>query len=159
MILIALGSNLPFAGKAPPEVVTAAIETLAREGIEIVARSRLYSSAPWPTSDQPRFANAVARVKTALDPPALMARLHRIEHDFGRMRGEPNAARTLDLDLIDYDGRVVEGPISLPHPRLAERAFVLLPLAEVAPEWVHPVTGAGVAALIAALPPQDVRLI
>lgn len=159
MILIALGSNLPFGEKTPPEVVNTAIGTLAREGIEIVARSRLYSSAPWPASDQPRFVNAVARVRTTLDPSALMALLHRIEHDFGRVRGALNTARTLDLDLIDYDGRVMNGELKLPHPRLAERGFVLLPLAEVAPEWSHPVTGKGVAALIAALPPQDVQLI
>jgi len=159
MILIALGSNLPFAGKSPSEVVIAAIERLALEGVDIVANSRLYSSAPWPLSDQPRFVNALVRVTTTFDPPELMAHLHRIESGFGRVRGERNAARTLDLDLIDYDGRVMNGALNLPHPRLAERAFVLLPLAEVAPDWVHPVTGKGVAELISALPPQDVRLI
>ena len=159
MILIALGSNLPFTDKQPPEVVTAALATLEREGIVIEARSRFYSTAAWPDPTQPRYVNAVARVRTTLDPEALMARLHRIEQDFGRMRDAPNAPRTLDLDLIDYDGQIMKGTLSLPHPRLASRAFVLKPLAEVAPEWSHPETGQSVAALIAALPPQDVRLI
>jgi 2-amino-4-hydroxy-6-hydroxymethyldihydropteridine diphosphokinase len=159
MILIALGSNLPFADKQPPEVVIAAMATLEREGIAIDARSRFYSTAAWPDPMQPRYVNAVVRVRTALDPPALMERLHRIEQEFGRVRGAPNAPRTLDLDLIDYDGRIMRGALTLPHPRLASRAFVLEPLAEVAPEWTHPETGETVAALIAALPPQDVRLI
>jgi 2-amino-4-hydroxy-6-hydroxymethyldihydropteridine diphosphokinase len=96
-------------------------------------------------------------VETALDPTALMAALHRIEDRFGRARRVRNAARTLDIDLIDYDGRVMNGPLILPHPRLTERAFVLLPLADVAPDWRHPVTGRSVAELIASLPPQDVR--
>jgi 2-amino-4-hydroxy-6-hydroxymethyldihydropteridine diphosphokinase len=157
MILIALGSNLPFENENPPGVVNAAIDALSRHGIEIVARSRLYSTASWPDPDQPRFVNAVARVRTTLDPEALMATLHEIEHAFGRVRGEANAPRTLDLDLIDYDGRVMNGALTLPHPRLATRGFVLFPLSEVAPDWVHPLSGMGVAALIAALPPQDVR--
>jgi len=159
MILIALGSNLPFADKQPPEVVNAALATLEREGIVIEARSHFYSTAAWPDPTQPRYVNAVARVRTTLDPEALMERLHRIEQDFGRTRDAPNAPRTLDLDLIDYDGRIMKGPLSLPHPRLTNRAFVLKPLAEVAPDWTHPETGQSVAALIAALPPQDVRLI
>ena len=86
-----------------------------------------------------------------------MHRLHAIEDRFGRKRGAPNAARSLDIDLLDYDGRVMNGALILPHPRLSGRGFVLLPLAEVAPNWVHPVTGQGVAALIASLPPQDAR--
>jgi 2-amino-4-hydroxy-6-hydroxymethyldihydropteridine diphosphokinase len=139
--------------------VTAALATLEREGIAVEARSRLYSTAAWPDPAHPRYVNAVARVRTTLDPPSLMERLHRIEQDFGRVRGAANASRTLDLDLIDYDGRIMKGALTLPHPRLASRGFVLKPLAEVAPGWTHPETGETVAALIAALPPQDVRLI
>jgi 2-amino-4-hydroxy-6-hydroxymethyldihydropteridine diphosphokinase len=78
--------------------------------------------------------------------------LHRIESDYGRTRSaKRNAPRTLDLDLIDYDGRVEEGPPLLPHPRLADRAFVLIPLSDIAPDWRHPVTGHSVTELVAAL--------
>jgi len=157
MILIALGSNLPFAGKSPREILDAAIDAMSREQIAVIARSQFYTTAPSPPSDQPRFVNAVVRVETSLAPEELMHRLHAIEDRFGRVRGEPNAARTLDIDLLDYDGRVMNGALILPHPRLSGRGFVLLPLGEVAPNWVHPVTGQGIAALIAALPPQDAR--
>jgi 2-amino-4-hydroxy-6-hydroxymethyldihydropteridine diphosphokinase len=157
MILVALGSNLPLEGAAPQETLEAALAAMAGEKIEVRACSRFYSTAPVPPSDQPRYVNAVACVQTALDPEALMMALHRIETRFQRLRDVANAARTLDLDLIDYDGRVVNGALILPHPRAHLRSFVLLPLAEVAPEWRHPVSGQSVAALIASLPPQDVQ--
>jgi 2-amino-4-hydroxy-6-hydroxymethyldihydropteridine diphosphokinase len=157
MILVALGSNLPLEGAAPQQTLEAALAAMADEGIEVRARSRFYSTAPVPASDQPRYVNAVARVETSLDPEALMAALHRIEARFERRRGPPNASRTLDLDLIDHDGRVMNGALILPHPRAHLRGFVLLPLAEVAPGWRHPASGQSVAELIASLPPQDVR--
>jgi len=127
---------------------------LSEAGVAVVARSRWYRSAPVPASPQPWFVNGVAAVATGLGPVPLLALMHRIEARFGRVRAAANAARTLDLDLLDYDGMVRgagEAPI-LPHPRLHERAFVLLPLAELAPDWRHPVTGAAIAGLIAALP-------
>jgi 2-amino-4-hydroxy-6-hydroxymethyldihydropteridine diphosphokinase len=108
-----------------------------------------------PPSDQPWFVNEVIAVKTELSPRDLLALLHRVEAQFGRERGEPNAARTLDLDLLAYDDRVQpggEGEPMLPHPRLHRRAFVLHPLAEVAPHWRHPITGDTVEHLIAVLP-------
>ena len=107
-----------------------------------------------PSSDQPWFVNAVAAVDTALGPAALLDGLLAVERRFGRVRKGRWEARALDLDLLDYRGLVRDGtpPPELPHPRLAGRAFVLLPLAEVAPEWRHPVTGIAVAALIADLP-------
>ena len=95
-----------------------------------------------PPSDQPWFVNGVAAVATALAPAPLLALLHRIEAAFGRDRKAPNAPRTLDLDLIALGRTVLEGPpIVLPHPRAAERLFVMGPLAEIAPGWVHPVSG------------------
>jgi 2-amino-4-hydroxy-6-hydroxymethyldihydropteridine diphosphokinase len=109
-----------------------------------------------PPSDQPDYVNGVVAVETRLSPAALLARLHEIERAFGRERRIPNAARTLDLDLIAYHDRVTgpeEGAPILPHPRLAERAFVLLPLQELAPGWRHPVSCVSIADLIRALPP------
>ena len=84
-----------------------------------------------------------------------MARLHAVERKFGRVRGARNAPRTLDLDLLDYNGRIEGGPPVLPHPWIETRAFVLVPLADVAPSWKHPVSGRDVRALIAALPEQE----
>ena len=162
MILIALGANLPSPAGSPRETLEAALAALEGEGLRIVARSRWWSTAAVPPSDQPRYVNGVARIEASLDPAALLAALHRIEDRFGRRRGEPGAARSLDLDLLDHDGAVRDGagggPV-LPHPRLHERAFVLRPLAEVAPGWTHPVTGKTVERLIAELPDQDCRLI
>ncbi len=158
-VLIGLGANLdhPRYG-GPRATLEAALSRLTCPEIRILARSRWYRSAPLPVSDQPWFVNGVVALETALDPAALLVRLHALEADFGRRRGRPNAARTLDLDLLDYRGRI-SGPGAqpeLPHPRLSGRAFVLLPLAEVAPDWRHPVSGRGLEALIAELP-EDQR--
>jgi 2-amino-4-hydroxy-6-hydroxymethyldihydropteridine diphosphokinase len=154
-ILIALGANLPSRAGGPRDTLEAAISELNFADVLTRQRSRWFSSPAWPPSDQPPYVNGVIAVETALDPTALLALLHRVEDAFGRVRGAPNAARPLDLDLLAYGDRVQapapgEGPI-LPHPRLAERAFVLLPLAEVAPAWRHPVTGQSVQDLIRAL--------
>lgn len=164
MILIALGANLATRAFGPPEAgLRAALAAMPGDGLAVVRRSRFYRSAPVPPSAQPWYVNAVAEVATTLGPRELLRVLLAIEARFGRIRGERNDARALDLDLIDYDGRVGHWPASndlpglvLPHPRAAERAFVLMPLAELAPGWRHPATGAGVGALIAALPPGQV---
>ncbi len=154
MILIGIGANLPHPRYGPPRATCgAALAQLAGGGkLAIVGRSHWYRSAPVPVSDQPWFVNAVARVETGLEPAALLALLLATEEAFGRRRGQPNAARTIDLDILAYGRRVSDGTPTLPHPRLAERAFVLLPMADVAPAWQHPATGADVATMIAALP-------
>jgi 2-amino-4-hydroxy-6-hydroxymethyldihydropteridine diphosphokinase len=157
MILVALGANLPGPGGAPPRAMLAwalgRINALPR--LRLQAVSRLWDSAPVPPSGQPRYLNAVAAYAGRAEPEALLAALHALEAEAGRVRGERDAARTLDLDLLDLDGLVRASAPVLPHPRLAGRGFVLRPLAEVAPSWRHPVTGASVEALLAALPAAE----
>jgi 2-amino-4-hydroxy-6-hydroxymethyldihydropteridine diphosphokinase len=141
MILIALGANLPSAAGPPAETLRAALGVLAEAGVEPINISSLHETVAWPDPDDPPFVNAVAEVTTNLSPPELLRVLHKIERQFGRERSVRNAPRTLDLDLLDYDGRIDAGPPVLPHPRMHERAFVLAPLAEIAPDWRHPVSG------------------
>jgi 2-amino-4-hydroxy-6-hydroxymethyldihydropteridine diphosphokinase len=159
MILVAIGGNLPAAGGEQPLLVCrAAAESLrGLAHLRVVSVSRWYQSEPIPPADQPPYINGVVRLEGAAEPEWLLARLQRIEQAAGRTRSTQNDARTLDLDLIDLNG-LVRGPAEadpvLPHPRAHLRAFVLLPLADVAPDWVHPVSRHTVARLIADLPPQ-----
>ena len=158
MIYVALGSNLPGKHGSPLQTLEAAIERFSTHGLSVRARSFWHETAPVPVSEQPNYINGVVSVATPLDAPATLAALHAIEAEFGRCRSVPNAARVLDLDLIDFGGAVRNSDPLLPHPRLADRAFVLYPLRDVAPDWVHPILGQGVSTLIAALPPgQAIR--
>jgi 2-amino-4-hydroxy-6-hydroxymethyldihydropteridine diphosphokinase len=153
MTFIALGSNLPTDRYGTPlQSLVAAIGHLSDAG-DIMGQSRWYKSAPVPVSDQPDFINGVVSLKTNMSPESLLLALHRIEREFGRRRGVKNEARVLDLDLIDYDGRVIDNEkIRLPHPRMQGRRFVLLPLRDIAPSWVHPVSSRTIDDLIAELP-------
>lgn len=160
--LIAFGANLPTDQYgAPAQTLKAALEHLAQDGrVSIKVVSSFYETAPVPISDQPWYVNGVAWVETDLSAHDLLLKLHEVEAEFGRVRRERNAARVIDLDLIAYgrDLIVEEGGINVPHPRMAERAFVLLPLRDVAPDWVHPVLGRTVGDLISDLPDdQQIR--
>jgi 2-amino-4-hydroxy-6-hydroxymethyldihydropteridine diphosphokinase len=153
---IGLGSNRPFWRRSPASLVVLAARTLGQLGAA-VSLSPLYRSEAWPDSSAPDYVNGVARVETDLGPDAMLAALQAIEAAFGRRRSDDPAQRyaprSLDLDLLDHGGAVLAtDSLSLPHPGLAERDFVLKPLADLDPLWRHPVRGAAVAELLATLP-------
>ncbi len=139
-VIVALGSNLSGHYDSPQRVLEAALEAMKQAGIGLVSVSPFWRSQAWPDPSDPDYVNAVCLVRTDLAPGALLALLHGIEREFGRDRGVANAPRILDLDLIAY-GRLVSSEPALPHPRAHERLFVMGPLAQIAPEWVHPVLG------------------
>lgn len=138
-IVVALGSNDCGVWRDCCEALEAALARFRGEGMDVVARSSWWRSAAWPDPTDPPFLNGVVIIRTEHEPRDLMAALGRIEAAFGRQRIAANAPRTLDLDLIAY-GRMtgnLDGLI-LPHPRAAQRLFVMGPLAEIAPDWAHP---------------------
>jgi 2-amino-4-hydroxy-6-hydroxymethyldihydropteridine diphosphokinase len=158
---IALGANLPSPAGPPDATLAAVLPLLASNG-SIAARSSLYSTAPvgFPPGiiAQPRFLNAVVALSTNLSPRILLDALFAIERHFGRERSAalPNGPRTVDLDLLLYGDLVLsEFDLEIPHPRLAERAFVLVPLVEIAPNTVDPRSGLTASQLLANLAPAD----
>ena len=154
---IGMGANLPRAAGAPEATLAAAVVRFGSLG-RVAARSHLYSTKPVGFADQPRFVNAVVALETAMPPRPLLEGLLAIEREFGRDRsaGIPNGPRTLDLDILLYgDRNISEAGLEIPHPRLAERCFVLVPLNEIAPEIRDPRTGLTVAQLLGKLSPNS----
>ncbi|MFZ0393445.1 MAG: 2-amino-4-hydroxy-6-hydroxymethyldihydropteridine diphosphokinase [Terracidiphilus sp.] len=152
-VYLALGANIPGPAGPPEATLAAAAERLAALG-RIAACSSLYSTAPVGLADQPRFLNAVLGLETNLPPRELLDQLLRIEREFGRDRSAsvPNGPRTLDLDILLYGSEIIHEPgLEIPHPRLAERAFVLVPLAEIASNLVVPGTAKTVQQLLQGL--------
>lgn len=127
-------------------------------GLRVLAWSPWYESAPVPASNQPWYVNGIVRAATAQSPREVLSALHAIEAELGRQRVERNEARPVDLDIIAFGKMILNGPSPpiVPHPRMRERAFVLLPLADLAPDWRHPVTGERIADLIARLPRDQI---
>ena len=153
-LFIGLGANLTPDGFATPQAgCEAAMVTLSDLGVSVIRISRWYESAPVPPSDQPWYLNAVAEAATNFDAHATLAVLHQVETHFGRVRSVRNASRVLDLDLLDFGGQIYDQTgLKVPHPRMHERAFVLLPLRDLCADWTHPQTGQFLDALIDCLP-------
>jgi len=160
MIFVAIGANLPDPeGRTPLETCRRAAAALDGVlGLRRTGLSRWFATDPVPPSGQPPYINGVARLDGTADPAALLAALQAIEYANGRVRGAPNAARTLDLDIVAIGSLVRAAPDPvLPHPRMHLRAFVLTPLLDVAPDWVHPLLGQTARALLDALPDQGIH--
>ena len=159
-VFVGAGANLPHPSYASPrETLQAALLELDRQGARVLRYSRWYRTAPMPVSDQPWYVNVVAEIATSLSADDLLITLHEIEELFGRVRSVPNAPRLIDLDLLDYRGKIAApgaGRAILPHPRMAGRAFVLRPLADLAPTWRHPLSGTSIHDLLKALPADQV---
>ena len=148
MILIGIGANLPNPDFGPPRATCgAALEGLEKMGIFIDKRSPWYNSEPVPVSPDPWYVNGVVAVRTNLEPNDLMRELLRIEKTFGRTRSELSQSRTLDLDILVYHDMILskmaenELQLQIPHPRMHTRGFVLRPLADIFPNWIHPSLG------------------
>jgi 2-amino-4-hydroxy-6-hydroxymethyldihydropteridine diphosphokinase len=150
---IAMGANIDSPAGPPQATLAAAARALEMLG-RLPRRSSLYSTAPVGLADQPRFVNAVVALETALSPRRLLTTLLALEHEFGRDRssGIANGPRTLDLDILLYDDLIIDEPaaphLQIPHPRLADRAFVLVPLAEIAPDILDPRSGKSISMLL-----------
>lgn len=164
MILVGLGANLPSPRFGTPvETLEACLKTFKDHGLTIENRSRWYKSAPVPMSDQPWYINGVVAVSTDKSPRDTLKILLEIENSFGRVRSEANAPRVLDLDLIAFndliladEGRIEDKPFCVPHPRMHERSFVLLPLQDLDKNWKHPKLDSQLLDLIAKLPQDQI---
>lgn len=178
--LIALGSNVAVEGETPRDLVARAIDAVSDAGMEVTAQSAFYQTPCFPAGVGPDYINAAASLQSPLTPLQVLARLHTVEAAFGRERAQRWGNRVLDLDLLAWGDAVMPDPethrhwrdlpahqqrvrapdeLILPHPRLQDRAFVLVPLAEIAPEWRHPLLGHTAREMRDALPAADLAAI
>ena len=156
LIYLSLGSNVGDRGQN----LLAAIDALPTAGVRVLRASPVYETEPVDYRDQGWFLNQEVEAETALFPMQLLTRTQRIERDLGRVRTLPKGPRTIDLDILFYGTAVVRtGRLEIPHPRIAERRFVLAPLADLAPDLRHPVTGGSVREMLQNAPPAAVRLL
>ena len=162
MLLISLGANLDNGGDSPVVSLRRAVHILSTNpNIELIATSRIYKSKAWPNASDPVFYNGVIQIESGLEALEMLYLLQYTEQCFGRVRTVKNAPRILDLDLIGYGDEIIEErDLSVPHPRMHERGFVLYPLRDVAPDFVHPVLGLSVDDMIESLvETQDIEVI
>lgn len=161
LIYIGIGGNLPTPNHGSPRTVLgAALRKIETLGLQVAVRSPWYESAPVPVSDQPWYVNGVAGLKTDRSLEEVLGLLLAVEEEFGRVRTIRNVARTIDLDILSRGATVINAGerLIVPHPRMSERAFVLLPLRDIAPDWAHPETGKAISSLVQELDPdQDIR--
>jgi 2-amino-4-hydroxy-6-hydroxymethyldihydropteridine diphosphokinase len=161
-LLLGLGGNIPGPWGAPGATLARACRELEGAGLQIVAGSHLYKTAAVGLGRQPQYLNAVIVARASAGPASLLRLVKRLERRAGRRQTPPMQPRPLDIDLLDFGGRRlnwpggrrVRGRLILPHPLLHTRAFVLVPLMEVAPTWSHPVLGCRARTLLAKLPPE-----
>ncbi|MBA84852.1 2-amino-4-hydroxy-6-hydroxymethyldihydropteridine diphosphokinase [Thalassobius sp. S69A] len=177
-VLIALGSNQAFENTGSAEVLNLALAELGKRGAEVVRQSRFFRTPCFPAGAGPDFVNAAAQLRTGLTPTEVLALLHEIESSLGRLRQQRWGARTVDLDLLAYGQlvlpdlgvfqswrdlplgqqmRLTPQQLILPHPRLQDRAFVLVPLLDIAPDWTHPVLGRTIREICADLPEAAIK--
>ncbi|MBL4603327.1 MAG: 2-amino-4-hydroxy-6-hydroxymethyldihydropteridine diphosphokinase [Emcibacteraceae bacterium] len=163
MILIGLGSNLTTGEfSSSKAILDAAIAALNDHGINVLKCSRFYETEPVPKSDQPWFVNAVISVKTDFNAHELLKKMHNIEHNLGRVRRNRWEARIIDLDLLCFSNIILPSPdewgevaskmtsteVIIPHARMHERDFVLIPLADISTEWMHPILNKNVTTML-----------
>ena len=151
LVYVGMGSNV---GDREEQILRAVHEMRSFSRVKKI--STLIETLPQGVAyAEPKFMNAVVELETDFDPKEVMQELLRIEEDMGRVRSEPGAPREIDLDLLSYDAETIESSeLTIPHPRMHERRFVLGPLAELNPQWKHPVLGASIQDLLAKLPDE-----
>ncbi len=156
LVYLSLGSNI--GGRA--ENLRAALEQLAAPDLRILRISPSYETEPVEYTPQPWFINLVAEAETELFPRQLLLRIARVERALGRLRTVPKGPRTIDIDILLYGRAILHtAQLEIPHPRMAERRFVLAPLADLAPDLRHPVTRKSVREMLDAAPKQAVRVV
>ena len=154
-IYLGIGSNL---GNKKYNIERAKIELLKNE-IKIVSSSNFYQSLSWPNPNNPEFLNIVIEIKTNLNPSKLLKICKEIETYLGRKRAPKNAPRSCDIDILDYQSLSIKSAITIPHPRMHTRNFVLLPLFELNKDWIHPISKRNIKSLILTLSNRDIRTI
>ncbi|AXT26984.1 2-amino-4-hydroxy-6-hydroxymethyldihydropteridine diphosphokinase [Ruegeria sp. AD91A] len=178
--VVALGANLDLRGNSPAVTLQSALDALSRHNVMIRSVSRFFATPCFPAGAGPDYVNAAALIATEKSPSQVLQALHEVEQEFGRERVQRWGMRTLDLDLVCFEDQVLpdravfdrwltlpaesqrqEAPdqLVLPHPRLQDRAFVLVPMADIVPEWRHPVLDLTVSEMIQALPAAEVEAV